>query len=38
VTFRATGSVVVRLTVRDALGLADPTPAQITIQVVEDDD
>ena len=38
VTFRAKGSVVVRLTVRDAKGLADPTPAQITIQVVEGDD
>ncbi|WP_088278701.1 PKD domain-containing protein [Ideonella sp. A 288] len=36
--FRTKGSVVVRLTVRDAKGLADPTPAQITIQVTESDD
>ena len=37
VTFRSAGTYVVRLTVRDAKGLADPTPAQITVRVVRDD-
>lgn len=37
VTFRTAGTYVVRLTVRDAKGLADPTPAQITVRVVRGD-
>lgn len=37
VTFRSAGTYVVRLTVKDAKGLADPTPSQITVRVVKDD-
>ncbi len=37
VTFRSAGTYVVRLTVKDAKGLADPTPAQITVRVSRDD-
>lgn len=36
VSFRTAGNYVVRMTVRDAKGLADPTPAQITVRVVND--
>ncbi len=33
VTFGSPGTYVVRMTVTDAIGLADPTPAQITVRV-----
>lgn len=33
VTFGSSGTYVVRMTVTDAKGLADPTPAQITVRV-----
>jgi PKD repeat protein len=35
VTFNTVGTVTVRLTVKDSKGLVDPTPALITIEVVE---
>lgn len=38
VRFGRTGTFTVRLTVRDSQGLADPTPATLTVRVVEDDD
>ncbi len=37
VRFSRNGTYTVRLTVRDSRGLADPTPATITVRVVEDD-
>lgn len=37
VRFNTNGTFTVRLTVRDARGLADPTPATLTVTVVDDD-
>ncbi len=37
VRFNTNGTFTVRFTVRDARGLADPTPATLTVTVVDDD-
>ena len=37
VTFRTGGNYAIRMTVKDAQGLADSTPAQITVRVANDD-